>query len=267
MHRPDLDLEMTTKEHIIMNQTSTAQFTDSTTVANATSAASGGTATTSAFWDGLWRKSGIQFVVFFIITAFIYGYQPGVGASADVLAAFYSGNSTRILIAAALFSFNTLNLLWFAAALRTTLADAGKDGWGAAATASIAAVGAMFLLLVSVSATLAYSIANSGNGALTSGLNDFTWVAVVLSSFPRAMLIMAGSFGLWRAGLISNTLFAAGVTAMALTLLGATTWMSDGFWAPSGAYSRFVSPVIGLAWVAVASQILSSRIQAARAGW
>ena len=70
-----------------------------------------------------------------------------------------------------------------------------------------------------------------------AGLNDFAWAGVVLTSFPRAMLIMAGMFGLWRAGQISNALFAAGVGAVVLVLLGGTTWLSDGFWAPDGAYS------------------------------
>ena len=91
--------------------------------------------------------------------------------------------------------------------------------------------------------------------------------SVVLSSFPRAMLIMASTFGLWRAGLISNALFAAGVAALVLVLLGGTTWMSGGFWAPDGAYSRFVSPIIGLAWVVVVSRILLTRSPATRTGW
>jgi hypothetical protein len=144
--------------------------------------------------------------------------------------------------------------------------DAGQDGWGAAATASSAEFGALFLLLVTVTATLAYSIAGSGNNALTSGLNDFPWVLVVLSSFPLAMLIMAGSFGLWRAGQISNELFAAGVAAMVLVLLGGTTWLR-GFWARDGAYSRFVSPIIGLVWVVAASGILLKRSPSTRVGW
>src|SRR6266699_779421 len=125
--------------------------------------------TTRGFWERLWRLSGINFVVFAIIAYVIYGYQPQVGASADALTA----------------------------ALRTTLADAGQDGWGAAATASSAAVGGLFLVLLTVSAALAYSIAGSGNQTVTAGLNDFVWALVVLSSFPRAMLIMSGSFGLW----------------------------------------------------------------------
>jgi hypothetical protein len=226
------------------------------------------TSSTSArgFWERLWRLSGINFVAFAIIAYVIYGYQPQVGASADALVAFYDGHRTRILIAAAFSGLNILNLMWFAAALRTTLADAGQDGWGTAATASSAAVGGLFLVLVTVSAALAYSIAGSGNQTLTSGLNDFVWALVVLSSFPRAMLIMAGSFGLWRARLISNALFGAGVAAVVLGVLGGTTWLRGGFWAPDGAYARFVWPIIGLVWVVVASRILA-RSPATRAGW
>lgn len=222
---------------------------------------------TPVFWERLWRMSGINFVVFFIIAYFIYPNQPQVGAPADALVAFYSGDRTRILIAAVVAGMAVLNLLWFAAALRTTLADAGQDGWGAAATASSAAVGGLFLLLISVSAALAYSIAGSGNHTLTSGLNDFLWAGVVLTSFPRAMLVMSAAFGLWRAGLISNALFAAGVAAVVLGVLGGTTWLSGGFWAPDGAYSRFVWPIIGLVWVLVVSRVLLTRSPATRAGW
>jgi hypothetical protein len=220
-----------------------------------------------AFWERLWRTSGLQFVVLFIIAYIIYGYQPQVGAPANALVAFYDGHRTRILIAVFFFGLNLLNLLWFAAALRATLAEAGQDGWGAAATASSAAFGALFLLALTAGAALAYSIAGSGDNALTSGLNDVAWAGIVLSSFPRAMLIMAGTFGLWRAGLISNALFAAGVAALVLVLLGGTTWLRGGFWAPDGAYSRLVSPIIGLVWVLVVSRVLLTRSPATRAGW
>ena len=223
--------------------------------------------TTSVFWERLWRMSGINFVVFLIIAYVIYGYQPQVGASADALVAFYHGDRTRILIAAVFSGLTVLNLLWFAAALRTTLADAGQDGWGAAVTASSAALGGLFLLLITVGAALAYSIAGFENSTLIAGLNDFAWACVVLTSFPRAMLIMAGTFGLWRAGLISNRLFAAGVAALVLVLLGGTTWLSGGFWAADGAYSRFGSPIIGVVWVLVVSRVLLTRSPATRAGW
>jgi hypothetical protein len=223
--------------------------------------------TTPAFWERLWRSSGVQSVGLFIVAYVIYGDQPQVGAPADSLVAFYDGSRTRILIAAVFSGLAVLNLMWFAAALRATLADAGQDGWGAAATASSAALGGLLLLLVTLGAALAYSIAGSGNSAFTSGLNDFAWASVVLSSFPRAMLIMAAAFGLWRAKLISNALFAVGVAAVVLVLLGGTTWLSGGLWAPDGVYSRFVSPAIGLVWALVVSWILLTRSPATRAGW
>jgi hypothetical protein len=71
--------------------------------------------TTRVFWERLWRMSGINFVVFFIIAYVIYGSQPQVGASAEELAAFYDGDRTRILIAAVVAGLAVLNLLWFAA--------------------------------------------------------------------------------------------------------------------------------------------------------
>jgi hypothetical protein len=213
----------------------------------------------AAFWERLWRTAGIQSVGLFILAYLVYGHQPQVGASADALVAFYDGGRTRILIAAVLSGLAVLNLMWFAAALRTTLADAGQDGWGAAATASSAAVGGLFLLLVMMGAALAYSIAGSGNHTVTSGLNDLAWACAVLTSFPRAMLIMSGTFGFWRARLISKPPFAAGVAAVALTLLGGMMWMSPGF-LPDGAYSRFISPLISFVWVMVVSErVLLSR--------
>ena len=230
-------------------------------------ASTGNVSITSAFWERLWRTSGVQFVAFFVIAYVIYGNQPQVGASSDALVAFYHGGRTRILIAATISGLNILNLMWFAAALRTTLTEVGQDGWGAAATAASAALGALFFLAITVPAALAYSIASAGNATLTSGLNDFAWVLVVLSSFPRAMLIMASAFGFWRAKLISNALFAVGVAVIVLVLLGGTTWVGGGFWAPDGAYSRFVSPIIGLLWVFVVSWVLLTRSPATRAGW
>jgi hypothetical protein len=229
---------------------------------------SSSTANTGVFWERLWRTSGLQFVGFFVIVSILYGYQPQVGASSDALLAFYNGDRTRILIAALFAGLNLLNLLWFAAALRTTLADAGQGGWGAAATTSSAAFGALTFLQITVVAAIAYSIAGSGNYVLTSGLNDFAWALGVLISFPRAMLIMSGVFGLWRAGLISTGLFTAGVVAVVLGVLGGTTWLSSGgFWAPDGIYSRFVSPIILLLWVLVVSRVLLSRSSATRAAW
>src|SRR4029079_203698 len=175
-----------------------------------------------------------------------------------------NGDRVRILIAAMFSGLNLLNLLWFAAALRTTLEDAGQEGWGAAGTAASAVFAGLSLLVIAMGAGLAYSIASSGNAALTSGLNDLMWALVVLTAFPRAMLIMSGVFGLWRAGEISNTIFTIGVAAVVLGVLGGTTWLSGGLWAPDGAYSRFVSPLLLLMWVLGVSRVLLTQRPATR---
>jgi hypothetical protein len=190
----------------------------------------------------LWRTAGIQSILCFLVAYIAYGHQPQVGASADALAAFYDGGRMRILIAAVFYGLAVLNLMWFAAALRTTLADAAQDGWGAAATAASAALGAFFLLLIALVAALAYSIAGPGNHMLTSGLNDFVWAGFALTSFPRAMLIMSAAFGLWRARLISNALFTAGVAAVVLVLLGGTTWRAADYGPPTASIRALSRP-------------------------
>jgi len=236
----------------------------SATTVSMTSASS---TNTPAFWERMWRSSGLQAIGCFVIAYLLYPAQPKVGASADAIVALYSGDRTRILISAVIGGLGVLNLMWFAAALRATLADEGKDGWGAAATASSAAVGSLFLLLMSVTTVLTFSIAGAGNQPLASGLNDFLWACAVMTSFPRAMLIMSGSFGFWRAKLISSSTFAVCVGAVILGVLGGTTWLSGGFWAPDGAYARFIWPLIGVVWVVFASRVLLARAPGTRAAW
>jgi hypothetical protein len=200
--------------------------------------------TTRGFWEGLWRSAGLQSVGLFIIALMFHSHQP--------------------LLAAVISGLAVLNLMWFAAALRSTLADAGQGGWGAAATAASAAVGGLLLLLITLDA--ASGSAGSENTALTSAISQLGWSGFVVSSFPRAMLIMAGSFGLWRAKLLSSGLFAAGVAAVVLVLLGGTTWLNEGVWSPDGIYSRLVSPLIGFMWIALVSRVLF-RSPASRAEW
>jgi hypothetical protein len=210
-------------------------------------------------WQRVWRGAGIQFLVLFVIAGLFRGMQPEIGSSAATLVDYYDGNSTRIFIASVILGFAFLNLMWFGAALASALRDAGKAGWGSAATAASTAFAGVWFVIAAIGATLAYSVAGSGNSAITSGLNDLVWVLLVLSAFPTAMLIMSGSFGLWRAGILSNRGFALGVTAMVLVLLRATTWASDGFWAPDGAYSQYIATGVTALWLIGISRVLLAR--------
>jgi hypothetical protein len=55
-----------------------------------------------------------------------------------------------------------------------------------------------------------------------------------------------------------------GVAAVVLALLGGTTWASDGFWAPDGAYSLIAALVVFL-WIAALSGFLVMKSSAATA--
>jgi succinate dehydrogenase/fumarate reductase cytochrome b subunit len=224
-------------------------------------------ATTVNMWERLWRINGVSVVLFFVAAALVYGSQPKIGATTGELSSFYEGDRVRILIAAVIFGLAVLNLMWFASAIRTTLVEAGQGGWATSATASSAAVGGILLILMAVGAALTYSIGGSGGAGLASGLNDLMWTGFVLSSFPRAMLVMSGSFGLWRARIISNGLFAAGVACVVLGVLGGTTWASSGFWAPDGAYSKLIWPIVSLVWILVVTGVLSRQRPSTREGW
>ena len=76
--------------------------------------------TTPAVLGAPVAHGGIGAVAFFVIAYLIYGHQPPVGASADALVAFYDGGRARVLIAAIVTGMAVLNLMWFAAAVRTT---------------------------------------------------------------------------------------------------------------------------------------------------
>jgi hypothetical protein len=203
-------------------------------------------------------SAGVAFAVFSLVGFVIYGKEPKLGASADQLLAFYDGDRTRHLIATVVFCAAFLAVLWFGVALASVLRDAGEGGWAAAATVSSAALGAMLFLLMALHAALSYSIAGAGDDRLTSGLHQLGFALEVISAFPSAMFVMAGAFGLWRAGIISNGFFSAGVLAVVLVLLGGTTWASDGLWAPDGGYIRF-SRLVLVVWITVVSGFLTLR--------
>jgi len=52
-----------------------------------------------------------------------------------------------------------------------------------------------------------------------------------------------------------------------LGVMGGTTWLSGGVWAPDGVYSRFVSPLVLILWVLGVSRVLLTRSPATRASW
>src|SRR5262245_12088157 len=190
----------------------------------------------AAFFEHLWRGAGVQAVAFAIVGLVVYNFQP--------------------LVAAPIFGLAILNLTWFMAAIRTTLADHGLDGWGAAGTAASAAFAGLAFALVAIAVTVP-SFAGSGTEVLASGITSLGWSLWVLSSFPRAMYVMAGSFGFYRAGLITTRQFQVAVGLVILGVLGGTTFFADGIWSPAGLLSLVILPVLELVWVVAVGRVLN----------
>src|SRR5262249_1744713 len=104
------------------------------------------------------------------------------------------------------------------------------------------------------------------NDVLVSGLAGLGSAAWVLSSFPRAMIVMAGSFGFWRAGFISSNQFKVAVGLVILGGLGGTTWFADGFWAANGLFCWVILPASELVWIVAANRVLK-RAPSTRTGF
>jgi hypothetical protein len=64
---------------------------------------------------------------------------------------------------------------------------------------------------------------------------------------------------------LSTRGFALGVTAMVVVLARTTTWASDGFWAPDGAYSTYISTGVMALWIIGITVVLLARPATARA--
>src|SRR5215218_2439769 len=127
---------------------------------------------TSVNWERYGRATGIVFVVLYIVAFLIYGDQPKIGASTSDIVSFYDGDRGRILTAIAIFGIAIAFFLWFVAAIASALRDAGKAGWGSATIAAGTALAALFYLLITITAGLAYSIAGSGDEGVITALSD-----------------------------------------------------------------------------------------------
>jgi hypothetical protein len=211
---------------------------------------------TNVNWERYGRATGIVFVVLFIVSYVIYGTAPKIGASTSDITSFYVGDRGKVLTAMVFFGLAVVFLLWFVAAIASALRDVGKAGWGSATIAAGTALATVFFVLVALNAGLAYSIAGYGDQGVITALSDMCWIVGVTVSYPAALLIGAASIGLSGTRLVPTWFSPIGILAAILVLLGGTTWATSGFWAPDGAYSTWITPIIAMAWIVVTSGLL-----------
>lgn len=213
---------------------------------------------TNVNWERWSRATGIVFVVLFIVGFIVLGSQPGVNDSIQQIGSYYDGDRSRILTAGVILGIAMLFFIWFVGAVANALREAGEGRLAATTVVASAVFTALFFVIGLLTMGLAYSIAGDGDTGVIQALFDLVWATNVIISVPAAGLIAAASIGLWRAGLVPNWFGQVGAVASIIVLLGGTTWATDGFWAPDGAYT-YITLVVALAWIAVASGLLYAR--------
>ncbi len=191
-----------------------------------------------------------------MVSFFIFGDQPKVDDSAGSVASFYSDHHGRIAWASALFLFSFVLLTWFVAAMTNALRDRGEGRLSNAVVLLVAAFIAGQLLVGTLSAGLAVSIANGVvSPDLARSVNTFAWCADTLAAYPLFGAIIAATGGLTRSKLLPGWYAWFGGIAAVIILLRGTTWATDGFWSPSGDYV-YAEILAALTWTFVTSLLL-----------
>jgi hypothetical protein len=219
---------------------------------------------TNVNWERWARATGIGFVVLFIAGYITLGSQPGLSDSVQQIGSYYDGDRSRILTGGVILGIAILFFVWFVGAIANALREAGEGRLAATTVAAGSAFTALFFVIGLLTMGLAHSIAGNGDTGVIQALFDLVWATNVIISFPGAAFIAAASIGLWRAGLVPTWFGQVGIVGSIIVLLGGTTWATDGIWAPDGAYT-YVTMVIALAWITVASGILTMATATERA--
>lgn len=215
-------------------------------------------------WDRLASAGGIVGVVLFVVGFLVVGDQPGIGDPAADIAGYFEDDRGRVLFGATLLGLSAAFFLWFVGAVANRCREAGQGRLAATTIAAGSVSFAVILVLVAVQAALAHGVAEAGEEGAVAALYYVSWTVGVLLSFPMALLFGAASAGLARGGVLPGWFEWFGTLAALLMALGGTVWARDGFWAPDGGYG-FITVIVFVVWVVVASALLSMRTTAASA--
>jgi hypothetical protein len=207
-------------------------------------------------WDRSALGGGAAFVVLFLVGFLIIGQFPNIDDSATGTVRYFTGHHGRILFAASLFGVASIVFIWFIAALAALLRKAGEARLASAAYGG----GLVFLTLLTADvilfAGLTFAIAGRAEDDVTKALYSLHWPLSVLLVFPVAAFVGATSVAGVRLDWFPDWLAWLGLLATIVFLAGGTTWADDGFWAPDGAYQQYVTVIVFLAWVLIASLVL-----------
>jgi hypothetical protein len=214
-----------------------------------------------ANWDRLAAAGGIVGIVLFVIAAFVMGSPPDADASATSVLEFFQDKREHVLWAIFLQGLGVLAILWFVAALVTSIRDAGEPrlavaGFGAYVLGfAIGAAGAMAL------AGAAFGAAESADPGSVAALYHVGRICDTFSALLFAGLPLAVAAATLRTRLFPAWWAWVSFAFIAWSVVGATAFSRDGFWSPDGA--GMVSYIAFMLWVLGTSILLTLRTKPA----
>ena len=220
-----------------------------------------------AAWERGARAAGAVFVVLAASGFIVAGETPKTSDSAADVVSYFESSRSQVMVGAVLFAVSVIFFVWFAAAVANHLRESGQGRVAATVLAAAAVFAGLQLVLTTLFATLAYSIAGSADPGATKALFDFDLTLDVVGGLAAGLFVLASALGLKRTESIPVWLAWVGVVVAVIEFLRVTTWARDGFWSPSGEYV-IVAVVCGLLWILVTSIVLvrGQRIEAAVPG-
>lgn len=214
-------------------------------------------------WDQLAAGGGILGIALFIVAFIVMGAPPDVDASGEEIAEFFADNRSSVLTATFLQGLGVLALIWFFAALATTMREIGEPRLATAGIVSFVVAFSVGALAAMNYATLAYTVAEDGGAETVRAMYSLGKVADLLSGLllVGAPIAVAGAtaraklFPAWAAWL-------SGALGVVLAV-SATGWAHDGFWSPDGI--GMIGFLAFMVWVVVFSGLLTQRARRAAA--
>src|SRR5262245_147095 len=154
--------------------------------------------------------TGVAFVALAVAALVVIGKSPSASDSADDVVQYFVSNRDDAMLGATLSGLAVIFFLGFAAAVANRLWEAGEGLAGGIVVAAATAFTAVQLVLCALFATLAYSVAQAGDGGVTKGLFDVDVVLGVFAGLATGLFILAAAKGLKRIGAIPGWLGLAG---------------------------------------------------------
>jgi hypothetical protein len=218
-------------------------------------------------WERWASATGIGFAVAAALGFLIVPDPPAVDEGSEFVLNFFAVNDSDILWQSFFFGLAGVFLLWFAGTLAGAIRRAENDPAGrlpAIVVASAGAAVATFLIGVTAVGAIASGIEVMDQG-VAYGIYQLGNYAFVMTDFPAAAFVLAGSLGIARTGLLPGSVaWVGGIVAVLLLVNAGGRLFADNETFAAGGTTGTIVFIAFIFWVLVTSIFLVQRAEPRR---